>query len=61
MWVRGWRAEPVTWPSSSAIGTRASTRCWTTGIITLRCYRASNRWDQIWPQPSNQIATTTAA
>jgi hypothetical protein len=32
-----------------------------TGIITLRCHRASDRWDQIWPQPNNQIPATTAA
>jgi hypothetical protein len=25
-----------------------------TGILTLRCHEASNRWDQIWPQPHNQ-------
>ena len=25
-----------------------------TGILTLRCHRASNRWDHIWPQPNNQ-------
>jgi hypothetical protein len=27
-----------------------------TGILTLRCHRESNRWDEIWPQPHNQIA-----
>lgn len=27
-----------------------------TGILTLRCHRSSNRWDEIWPQPDNQIA-----
>ena len=27
-----------------------------TGILTLRCHRASNRWDHIWPQPHNQTA-----
>jgi hypothetical protein len=32
-----------------------------TGIITLRCHHASNRWDQIWPNPNNQIPTATAA
>jgi hypothetical protein len=32
-----------------------------TGIITLRCHRASNRWDHIWPHPHNQIPTTPAA
>jgi hypothetical protein len=25
-----------------------------TGILTLRCQEASNRWDQIWPGPHNQ-------
>jgi len=25
-----------------------------TGIRTLRCQEASNRWEQIWPQPHNQ-------
>jgi hypothetical protein len=25
-----------------------------TGILTLRCQEASNRWEQIWPQPNNQ-------
>ena len=25
-----------------------------TGILTLRCHEASDRWDQIWPQPHNQ-------
>ncbi len=28
-----------------------------TGIITLRCQRASGRWEQIWTQPHNQTAT----
>lgn len=32
-----------------------------TGIITLRCHRASNRWDQIWYKPNNQIPALTAA
>ena len=32
-----------------------------TGIITLRCHRASDRFDQIWPHPHNQIPTLTAA
>jgi hypothetical protein len=27
-----------------------------TGILTLRCHRESNRWEQIWPQPNNQIS-----
>jgi hypothetical protein len=26
-----------------------------TGILTLRCHKASNRWDQIWRRPHNQI------
>ena len=25
-----------------------------TGILTLRCHRASGRWDEIWTQPHNQ-------
>jgi hypothetical protein len=25
-----------------------------TAILTLRCHRASNRWDHIWHQPNNQ-------
>ncbi len=25
-----------------------------TGILTLHCHEASNRWDEIWPQPRNQ-------
>jgi hypothetical protein len=25
-----------------------------TGILTLRCHRGSNRWDDIWPHPNNQ-------
>ncbi|MGB6455378.1 MAG: ISKra4 family transposase [Streptosporangiaceae bacterium] len=25
-----------------------------TGILTLRCHEASDRWDQIWPRPHNQ-------
>jgi len=28
-----------------------------TGILTLRCQQASNRWDQIWQQPHNQTPT----
>ena len=27
-----------------------------TGILTLRCHRGSNRWEEIWPQPDHQIA-----
>jgi hypothetical protein len=29
-----------------------------TGILTLRCHRASDRWDQIWPHQHNQINPT---
>jgi hypothetical protein len=29
------------------------------GILTLRCNRASNRWEQIWPQRNNQINPST--
>jgi hypothetical protein len=32
-----------------------------TGILTLRCHRASNRFDQIWSHPNNQIPGPTAA
>jgi hypothetical protein len=32
-----------------------------TGIFTLRCQQASERWDQIWPQPHNQTATARTA
>ena len=32
-----------------------------TGIITLRCHRASNRWEDIWLHAHNQIPTSTAA
>jgi Uncharacterised protein family (UPF0236) len=28
-----------------------------TGILTLRCHRESNRWDQIWPHPHNQTSS----
>src|SRR5206468_12806695 len=28
-----------------------------TGILTLRCHRASNRLEQIWTHPHNQTAT----
>ncbi len=28
-----------------------------TGILTLRCQQASNRWEHIWPHPHNQSAT----
>ena len=31
-----------------------------TGILTLRCHRASNRWDEIWPQPNNQTTPAEA-
>lgn len=30
-----------------------------TGILTLRCHRESNRFDQIWPHPNNQISPAT--
>ncbi len=30
-----------------------------TAILTLRCHRESNRWDQIWPQPDNQTSHPT--
>jgi hypothetical protein len=29
-----------------------------TGILTLRCHRESNRWDQIWQHPNNQASPT---
>lgn len=29
-----------------------------TGILTLRCHRASDRWDDVWPQQHNQIDPT---
>ncbi len=29
------------------------------GILTLRCHREGNRWDQIWQQPNNQISPPT--
>ncbi|HEX9498877.1 MAG TPA: ISKra4 family transposase [Mycobacterium sp.] len=32
-----------------------------TGVITLRTQRASNRWDQIWPDSNNQIPVPAAA
>lgn len=32
-----------------------------TGILTLRCQQASDRWDQIWAQPHNQTATAMTA
>ncbi len=25
-----------------------------TGILTLRCHRGSNRWEEIWPQPTTR-------
>jgi hypothetical protein len=28
-----------------------------TGILTLRCQHASNRWEHIWPQQHNQTVT----
>ena len=30
-----------------------------TGILTLRCHRASNRWDHVWPQTDNQTSPAT--
>ena len=32
-----------------------------TGILTLRCHQASDRFDRIWAQPHNQIASYAAA
>ena len=32
-----------------------------TGILTLRCHQASDRFDHIWSQPHNQIATHAIA
>jgi hypothetical protein len=32
-----------------------------TGILTLRCQQASDRWDQIWTRPHNQIPHTLTA
>jgi hypothetical protein len=32
-----------------------------TGILTLRCHQASDRFDHIWPQPHNQIASYATA
>ena len=32
-----------------------------TGIATLRCQEASNRWEDIWQRPRTQAATTTPA
>ena len=32
-----------------------------TGILTLRCHQASDRFDDIWTQPHNQIATYATA
>jgi hypothetical protein len=31
-----------------------------TGILTLRCHRESNRFDQIWPHPNNQTSPSTS-
>ena len=30
------------------------------GILTLRCHRQSNRWDDIWPKANNQIQPTAS-
>ncbi len=32
-----------------------------TGILTLRCQQASDRWEQIWARPNNQTLTTASA
>ena len=32
-----------------------------TGILTLRCHQASDRFDHIWPHPHNQIAAHATA
>jgi hypothetical protein len=32
-----------------------------TGILTLRTHQASDRFDQIWPRPHNQIAAHATA
>ena len=32
-----------------------------TGILTLRCHQASDRFDHIWTQPHNQIASYATA
>jgi hypothetical protein len=32
-----------------------------TGILTLRCQQASNRWEEIWPQPHNQTQAADLA
>jgi hypothetical protein len=32
-----------------------------TGITTLRCQDASDRWDQIWQRPHNQTPGTDLA
>jgi hypothetical protein len=32
-----------------------------TGILTLRCQQASNRWEEIWQQPHNQTQATDLA
>ena len=32
-----------------------------TGILTLRCQQAIDRFDQIWSQPHNQTATAATA
>ena len=32
-----------------------------TGILTLRCHQASDRFDHIWTQPHNQIAAYPTA
>jgi hypothetical protein len=32
-----------------------------TGITTLRCHEASNRWEQIWKRPHNQTSAARHA
>lgn len=32
-----------------------------TGILTLRCQQASDRWEQIWTRPNNQTLTAASA
>lgn len=32
-----------------------------TGILTLRCQQASDRWEHIWPRPHNQIPHAVTA
>ena len=45
---------------SSGSGPKLSGMHWTipgaTGIATLRCQDAGDRWDEIWQRPHNQTA-----